>query len=581
MRLIRPELVADAEKFTQLRQSLSRVMKLKHPHIGLIYHVEWEGERPFIVTDFATRPFLSQTLPVDKWFTHAFELASVLIYGHDEIGVVHGGIQDGNVLIREGTYPRLIVTDWGVTPVLGISPAYRQYAPPEVLMGNAPDKLGDLYSMGAVLYQSLAGMPPDPKEPAPLLDTLPTLPKVINDFVLQLLSFTPARRVPSAQEALSVLHYLFALTQNNSRFTMPHETELVINLGGGRQRIEPMVRDVLNIGGDPHNEIVLRGGGVADHHAHLEQRGVLWYVTDLGSTLGTVFQGQQMLPNSETLWQPQDIIGIGTYNLLWRPVSIDGMRITLENVDVSGNLEPADTVLTPEEPIYIQLLLTNHEETVLQGQLTFSGLPPGWLNISDTKVQLLPGANQKFRFLLQLPVKQIVIAGTYSYQVGITVREQEFPLTSGQFTVPSQPRVELVAKPQQLIDGEPAYIKVRNMGNTPIDVKIAVRAAEKGLTFKGLPDTLPLRVGGVHEFFLEVYGKRPFIGSSRITPFTIKTHCIPEPERIPKPETIHFQARPRISTGMIAIFSLFTMFLCMGLLFLFQTILRRLLTAGG
>jgi len=581
VRLINPDLVADAEKFTQLRQSITRVTKLKHAHIGLIYHAEWEGKRPFIVTDFATRPFLNQPLPVDQWFVHAFELASVLVYGHDEIGVIHGGIQDGNVLVREGVDPRLILTDWGITPVLGISPAYRQYAPPEVLMGKAPDKMSDIYSMGAVLYQSLVGTPPDPKEPLPLVDTLNTLPKVINDFVLQLLSPTPARRVPSAKEALSVLHYLFALTQNNSRFTMPHETELVINAGAGKQRIEPMVRTVLSIGSDPQNDVVLRGGGVTNRHARLEQQGVLWFVTDLGSSPGTVFQGQQMLPNSQTLWQPEDVIGIGTYNLLWRPVSIDGMRVVLENVDLSGVLEPAETILTPEEPIYIQFLLTNHEETVLQGNLTFSGLPPDWFTLPDTRVQLLPGGNQKFRFLLQLPIKKIIIAGTYSYHVGIEVREQSFPLATGQFTVPSQPQMEMVAKPQQLTDKDSAYISVRNTGNTPIDVQLTVRAAEKGLTFRGFPATIPLAVGGVHEFFLEVQGKRPFIGSAHITPFTITPRCHPESQRAPRPETIHFQARPRISTGAIALFSLFTMFLCMGLLFLFQAILSRLFVTGG
>ncbi len=580
VRLLNPDLLENGEQLAKLRDSLDDVADLKHPHIGLIYHAEWEGKRPFLVTEFATRPFLSRSLPIDKWFTHAVELAAALMYGHDEVGIVHGGIQDGNVLIKEGLTHRLIVTGWGLTAVLGISDAYAPYAPPEVLAGNVPNKLSDIYSMGAVLYHSLMGEPPDRKAPRSLLEEHPKLPKVINDFVMQLLAFTPARRVPSAKEALSNLYYLIALTQNNSRFTMPHETELLIKQAGGGQRIEPMVRNLLNVGTDPHNEIVLRGGGIADHHIRLEQRGVLWYATDLGSTLGTVFDGQQMLPNSEILWQPEDVITISGYNLLWRPVSISGTRILLESLDVTAELEPAQTILTFEEPIHVQMSLTNHEETVLQGQIILSNLPSNWIKLPDMKVQLLPGESRKMRFLLHLPLDQIVVAGTYSYQIGIEVREQQFPLTVGQFSVPSQPDVDVTIKPQQLTDAESVYIKVQNRGNSPIQAQLDLRAAEKGLTFVGVPDEFALDVGEGAEFFLEVVGKRPFIGASRTTPITITTHCQPEPERLPNPQTIHFQARPRIPMWMITVFSIVTLFLCMGLLLLSQSWLRRLILEG-
>ncbi|MCB9764106.1 MAG: tetratricopeptide repeat protein [Alphaproteobacteria bacterium] len=141
-------------------------------------------------------------------------------------GLVHRDLKPGNVLLdlrRGGVVPR--VSDFGVAarladlkhasgPVVG-TPAY---AAPEQLAGGAVDQRADLWSLGCVLYEMLAGTGPFGEgglsallervqrgDLTPLADRAPDTPAPLVELVDALLYVDPARRLPSARALLTRL----------------------------------------------------------------------------------------------------------------------------------------------------------------------------------------------------------------------------------------------------------------------------------------------------------------------------------------------------------------------------------------
>ena len=64
----------------------------------------------------------------------------------------------------------------------------------------------------------------------------------------------------------------------------------------------------LRIGRSPDNDLILRDPATSGHHARLERRGEQWYIVDLGSTNGTLVNGE---PIQERELKSQDEIKIG------------------------------------------------------------------------------------------------------------------------------------------------------------------------------------------------------------------------------------------------------------------------------
>jgi hypothetical protein len=151
----------------------------------------------------------------------ATQVAGALAYAHAQ-GLVHRDIKPANVLLRDegGDVVRVKVADFGIAKaaaaggdltasgtVLGTA----KYLSPEQVQGKEPDARADLYSLGVVLFEMLAGRPPfqestdiatalaHVQQPAPDLRRLvPGLAPELADLVGALLVKDPARRVPSA-----------------------------------------------------------------------------------------------------------------------------------------------------------------------------------------------------------------------------------------------------------------------------------------------------------------------------------------------------------------------------------------------
>ena len=202
--------------------------QLAHPNIGAIHGVEESDEgRHFIVMPYYAGGTLKQAiaagpLPIGRAVAGAIQIADGLAHAHS-YGVIHRDIKPANLMFdADGT---LKILDFGIAKIAGekltrtgLVLGTLAYMSPEQASGGTLDHRTDLWALGVVSHEMLAGRPPFSaasieqlfrsvrSEPAPALRTLrPEVPAGVEAVVLRLLEKDPARRYPSAAAAAAAL----------------------------------------------------------------------------------------------------------------------------------------------------------------------------------------------------------------------------------------------------------------------------------------------------------------------------------------------------------------------------------------
>ena len=163
-------------------------------------------------------------LPLDEAVRIAQEVAGALDYAHRQ-GVVHRDIKPENIMLSEG---HALVTDFGIARAAGASGARLtetgmalgtpMYMSPEQSSGEREvDGRSDVYSLGSVLYEMLAGEPPYTgptvqsiiakrfSEPVPQLRTVREVPEAIDAVVRRSLARVPGDRFATAADMAAAL----------------------------------------------------------------------------------------------------------------------------------------------------------------------------------------------------------------------------------------------------------------------------------------------------------------------------------------------------------------------------------------
>ncbi len=240
LKVLRPELAAviGAERFLN---EIKVTANLQHPHILALYDSGEAEQFLYYVMPYVQGESLDDKLKrekqigVEEAVRIASEVASALDYAHRQ-GVVHRDIKPANIMLQEG---QALVADFGIALALthaggtritetGLSLGTPHYMSPEQATGDRDiDARSDIYSLGAVLYESLAGEPPHTggtiqaviskvvtEIPKPLGELRQSVPVHVGMAVEKALAKIPADRFGTAAD--------FATALKDPKFTLSY-----------------------------------------------------------------------------------------------------------------------------------------------------------------------------------------------------------------------------------------------------------------------------------------------------------------------------------------------------------------------
>lgn len=180
IKIVAPQFTFD-EFFIRRFQELARqTTRLEHPNVVRTYEVKQENDLLYVVQELVTVPSLSQVIEEEGVFTPfrmlkvSRQIASALDYAHQK-SITHGDLSAHRVYLDDND--RVTVTDFGqMQAMAGTSLVKQGYAfgspeviAPERVHGQGPSRQSDLYSLGVLCYQMLAGVPPFTGTPAAVL----------------------------------------------------------------------------------------------------------------------------------------------------------------------------------------------------------------------------------------------------------------------------------------------------------------------------------------------------------------------------------------------------------------------------
>ncbi|MBM3660552.1 MAG: serine/threonine protein kinase, partial [Actinobacteria bacterium] len=230
VKTLHPELSHDAALRSRFRQEAVAAAALSHPNIVATYDTGEDDETAFIVMELVEGESLRQlldrvrVLDPPQATAIAHQVAMALDHAHKQ-GVIHRDIKPANVLVpREGAVK---VADFGIAKAAGGDDHTRtgtvvgtaRYLSPEQVQGLPADARTDVYALGLVLYEMLAGRPAFSGDtematalarltgpPPSLAATRPGIPPALAGVVEAALQPEAAHRIPTAADFDQALH---------------------------------------------------------------------------------------------------------------------------------------------------------------------------------------------------------------------------------------------------------------------------------------------------------------------------------------------------------------------------------------
>jgi eukaryotic-like serine/threonine-protein kinase len=232
VKLMLPALLHEPGFAERFRGEARTMANLKHPGVVDVYDYHSDdAHTAFLVMEYVAGDPLSRTLrdvgrlTAVRTMALVGQAAAALQAAHDK-GIVHRDVKPGNLLVRpDGT---LVLTDFGIArsaatsqltatgAVLGTA----SYISPEQAIGRGATPLSDVYALGVVAYECLAGRRPfegdNPVEialrhqqdaPPPLPADIPA---AVRDVVMRALAKDPAHRWPSAAQFAAAARHVTA-----------------------------------------------------------------------------------------------------------------------------------------------------------------------------------------------------------------------------------------------------------------------------------------------------------------------------------------------------------------------------------
>ena len=595
--------------------------------INYMRQLDWSGAKP----------------TVETIITIAAQVAEGLSYAHQR-GLIHRDIKPGNVLLkmRDGAYvPRqAIITDFGLAiqqkdgdemdtaPFMG-SLAYMS---PEQCENKTIDGRSDIYALGILLYQLTTGQLPfkidapadivkhlnESPLPPSLLNT--DMPELLETITLKAMEKKPGDRYQSAAEMAHALRQALAnpdlktaviAQESSSAVTQWLDNKWVAaidvedrvdihqtwtSLGKNRlfivhqyeeSRIVGLEKDIVTVGRETNNDIMLDDLSVSGKHIRLTRTPQGWNVSDVGSTNHS-YLGERLLEYEQVYdWPSDEPLRVGPYFLRWQPFEAEHRQsaavpilaaAALSGASVAGAamltadpkstasaapvlaagtdlvpdysngeilgiaITPPSLELDPDSQSLLEVSITNRDVTVKDVTLRFEaeGHPLPWISLSDYQMKLLPDETQNTTALVDLSQAPTILADTHLVKLIATTDKGEVEITEVSVIVKSLEDFTLDMHPSNLQEKVTCRLTISDHSNFQNEYTIMGIDDSDALMFEfDEPQNAILtnfddqqqqiKVSPRQEAWLGFRirpRKRPLFGSNKVLPFKVRVRTL-------------------------------------------------------
>ncbi|MEE9288313.1 MAG: serine/threonine-protein kinase, partial [Bacteroidota bacterium] len=226
LKFLPPHLAASEEDKARFVQEAKAAAALNHPNVCSIYDIQEHDGQMFIVMEYVEGQTLrdkKQNFSIKQVIDIGIQLADGLATAHEH-GIVHRDIKPENIMVRKDGIVQIM--DFGLAKLRGVSRLTKEgstigtvgYMSPEQVQGFDTDHRSDIFSLGVVLYELLAGQSPFQGvhetaifydivnvDPAPVSSLRQEVDPALDAIILECLAKEPDDRYQSAKEVTKEL----------------------------------------------------------------------------------------------------------------------------------------------------------------------------------------------------------------------------------------------------------------------------------------------------------------------------------------------------------------------------------------